>query len=78
VNLGLTEFSKISSENHSISFSSADVDVSHLERRVINNVALLVCVLEDEAGVELTRLQSVVAIDEREGVMYRTIFSPFQ
>lgn len=78
MNLGLTEFSKISSENHSISFSSADVDVSHLERRVINNVALLVCVLEDEAGVELTRLQSVVAIDEREGVMYRTIFNPFQ
>lgn len=45
---------------------------------MVNNVASLVCCVEDEAGLEVARLQSVVAIDERDGVMHRTIFSPYE
>lgn len=74
--LGVGEFVAVEEGAFSLCISTPFVD--GVERRVIKNAALLVCSIEDESGAELARLQSVVAVDEREGVMHRTIFSPFQ
>ena len=74
--LGVGEFVAVEKGEFSLNISTPFVD--GIERRLVKNAALLICSIEDEAGAEKARLQSVVAVDERQGVMYRTIFSPFQ
>lgn len=50
-------------------------ELTDLPSRIVNNVALL-CILICDGDAVVQTIDLVCAIDEREGVAYRTIFSP--
>ena len=62
---------------HSLVFP--EIDTACYERRVLNNVAMYQIDFVSADSEELvTSLKMVAAIDIRDGVMFRRIFSPFE
>ena len=54
------------------------LDLSDIPRRVLNNVAELRLVFTDSENVVHGTVSMVVAVDDREGVLHRTVFSPLE
>ena len=55
-----------------------DVDLSSFTKRVKNNAAAYQISFLDNEGLEVGQLNLVASVDERDGTLYKTIFSPFR
>jgi hypothetical protein len=59
-----------------LEIETGPVCLEDIPRRILNNVGMVVLTLLDCEGREMSKLNMVMSVDERDGAFYRTIFSP--
>lgn len=72
----MSQFLEVTPESSTVDFAVESIDIKDIERRILNNVAELRLELIDENQDLIDKISLVVAIDDREGVFHRTVFSP--
>lgn len=77
VPVGGIQAHSVSIGKSSVTLHCPSVALSDISRRIVNNVAVLQVDLIDGSDTQLTSIQLVVQVYEKDGVMHRTIFSPF-
>jgi hypothetical protein len=77
VTVGGLQTHSVSVGKSAITLHCPSVSLSDIPRRIVNNVAVLRVDLIDGSETQLTSIQLVLQVYEKDGVMHRTIFSPF-
>ena len=76
--LGASAPQRVHPDGSSIVFKSEGIDLTGIPKRILNNAAMVAVSLLSTDGSVLTTLNLVMAVDERSGCMFRTVFSPLE